>query len=63
MTISSDDIETHANAPKRVRTEEGTVEERSVDELIKADRYAREGTANTVPYGIRVARVRPGGAA
>lgn len=51
-----------ANAPKRTRTEEGTVEERTVDELIKADQYlAAKTEAQTVPWGIRTARVRPGG--
>lgn len=56
------DLLTLASAPKRVRTEEGTVEERSVDELIKADQYLKSQEAlDAVPWGIRVARTKPGG--
>jgi len=55
------DIAELASAPLRVRTAEGTVEERSVDELIKADRYlAGRQAADAVPWGIRVARGKPG---
>lgn len=55
------DITNLANSPKRTRTEEGTVEERSIDELIKADQYIKgNAAATTVPWGIRMARVKPG---
>lgn len=46
-------------SPKRTRTEEGTVEERSVDELIKADRYLNP-PIEAPPWGIRMARHQPG---
>lgn len=59
MTI---DVDALANAPKRTTTDEGTVEERSVDELVKADQYNQTATAAaSVPWGIRIARTRPGG--
>jgi hypothetical protein len=45
-------------SPKRTRTAEGTVEERTVDELIKADRYNNPGP-DAVPWGIRIARTKP----
>lgn len=47
-----------ALAPKRTRTAEGTVEERTVDELIKADRYLNPAP-DAVPWGIRIARTKP----
>lgn len=56
------DIIEMANAPTRTRTVEGTVEERSLTELIKADQYTQsKDNAGTVPWGIRLARTRPGG--
>ena len=62
MTISQSDIEDAAARPKRVQTEEGEAEERSVGELIQADRYgAARSSSDKVPWGLRVARVRPGG--
>lgn len=61
MTIEPEDIEDLAATPKRVRTDEGTVEERSVDELVKADRYAKQKAANAVPWGMRIAKIKPQG--
>lgn len=55
------DVVDHVNNPKRVRTEEGSVQERSVDELIKADRYDNAKKASSVPWGMRIARTQPGG--
>lgn len=55
------DIAAAAQAPKRSRTEEGSVEERSIDELIKADQYLKgQAVPDTVPWGIRMARIRYG---
>jgi hypothetical protein len=63
MTISQSDIEDAGKAPKRVTTDEGTVEERSVSELIKADQYAKANQAGDNPlHGLRVSRFKPGGA-
>lgn len=55
------DILELASSPKRTRTAEGTIEERSVDELIKADQYlAAQQAGGAVPWGIRLARGKPG---
>lgn len=62
MTISQSDIEDLAKSPKRVRTEEGAVEERSVDDLIKADQYGNLSSASDKPpWGIRFAKTKPRG--
>lgn len=54
------DIATLAKAPRRTRTVEGTVEERSVSDLIKADQYIASQTAvNAVPWGMRIAKTKP----
>jgi hypothetical protein len=58
--VVTTDLEASMFSPKRVRTEEGTVEERSVDELIKADRYLNSTPSETPPWGIRIARGRFG---
>lgn len=51
-----------ANAPARTRTVEGTVEERSIHELIKADQYqASKAASDLPPWGIKIARFKPGG--
>lgn len=52
------DIIGAANEPLRTRTREGFVEERSIDELIKANQYTSEAN-NLPPWGIRVARTKP----
>ena len=55
------DVEKSAQGPKKVRTSEGQVEERSVRELIEADRYSNSQRANRVPWGLRFARTQPSG--
>jgi len=50
-----------ATAPRRTRTVEGTVEERSVDDLIKASNYLKAQQVEAIPWGIRVARTKPPG--
>lgn len=58
--ITASDIATLAKAPKRTRTVEGTVEERSTSELIAADRYlASQQASDAVPWGIRAAKAKP----
>ena len=56
--ISTTEVTDAAKNPKRVTGDEGTVEERTVQELIDADRFACAKTATGVPYGMRVARIR-----
>lgn len=52
-----------ATAPQRVRTDEGTVEERPIDQLLMADVYNKLGSGQTQLakplWGIAVANVRP----
>ena len=52
-----------AAAPRKVVTVEGAVTERSVDELIKAERYTanQEAAENGSPWGIRKALAKPRG--
>jgi hypothetical protein len=61
MAIEPTDIEEQAKAPKRTRTDEGVVEERPISELIDADRYNKASQVTNVPWGLKIARVRPGG--
>lgn len=63
MTISSSDIEDAGKAPERVTTDEGTVEEKPIDELIKADQYSNSKSVGDSPlHGLRVSRFKPRGA-
>ena len=52
-----------ASSPVRTRTVEGTVEERSVNELVKADQYlaTKAAAANQPSWGIRLCLTRPSG--
>lgn len=60
--MSDIDIEEAAAAPKRERTDEGSVEERSIPDLIKAKQFVESETALVrPPWGIRLARTKPGG--
>lgn len=62
MAISTTNIEDSAKSPQRVRTDEGTIQEKGVQELIDADRYANAKTAvDAVPWGLRIARGKPAG--
>ena len=57
-----DIVDFATQAPKRAKTDEGEVEERSVNEVIAADRYAKTVNAgNFVPWGLRMARTKPPG--
>ena len=55
-------IERLAVSPRRVRTDEGTVEERPADDIIKLDQYTNPIPAAGPPWGIGLARFRPGSA-
>lgn len=52
-----------ATSPQRVRTDEGTVEERPIDQILQADQYNKLGSGVTMYakplWGIAVANVRP----
>lgn len=59
MTI---DLDEAANAPKRQRTAEGSVEERSIqDKILAKNNIAQDEALTAPPWGIRLARTRPGG--
>ena len=63
MAISDSDIETKAAEPERVTTDEGTIKERSVDELIKAQEHVAQKAATSNPlYGLHISRFKPSGA-
>lgn len=55
------DIETLARTPKRTRTDEGTVEERPIEDVIAAERYEASKAVSGPPYGVTFARIRPPG--
>tara|TARA_Y100000310_G_scaffold278675_1_gene297257 strand:- start:438 stop:632 length:195 start_codon:yes stop_codon:yes gene_type:complete len=64
MAISNDDIEDAGKGPKEVQTDEGTVKERPIDDLIKADQHSQNKQATSQPlHGLKVSRFKPGGAA
>lgn len=57
-------IEELAAAPKRTRTDEGYVEERSVEDLIKAANHVATANALQLPHrGMYISRTRPPGTA
>tara|TARA_R110000803_G_scaffold3285_6_gene11214 strand:- start:13986 stop:14186 length:201 start_codon:yes stop_codon:yes gene_type:complete len=57
-----DDITTAAARAQKIRTEEGTIEEKPVGEIIDADRYvASKSASGAVPWGLRFAISKPGG--
>jgi hypothetical protein len=61
MAIEDSDIEEQAKAPKKVTGDEGTVVERDIDELIKAQVRLNQASATGVPHGLRMSKMRPGG--
>jgi hypothetical protein len=63
MALEDSDFEDKANSPRKVTTDEGTVEERTVEELIKAERHTanRSSSQQVVPFGMSIARTKPGG--
>ena len=49
-TDLGDDIATSAQSPKRVRGDEGEVEQQPLSELIEADRYLKSDGAAAAPH-------------
>mgnify|MGYP001579814019 CR=1 FL=1 len=63
MAITQSEIEEQAKAPKRTMTDEGTVEERRIEDIIKADEYGKAQSVGDVPlHGLRVSQFKPAGA-
>lgn len=59
-TLTAEEIANLARAPRRTRTAEGTVEERSIADLIRADQHlAAKEAADAVPWGMRIAKTKP----
>lgn len=56
--LTPDEIEQRALGPKRITGDEGTVEERPIQELIDADRYKASREATSAPFGIRFGRMK-----
>jgi len=62
MTIDDADIQEQALAPKKTVTDEGSVEERNIDDVIKAKRYLDANQIGDSPlHGLRISRFKPGG--
>lgn len=63
LSVEDAQLQEIALGPQRTTTEEGTVEERPIKDLIDADKYLLQKQASdSPPWGIRMARVAPGGA-
>ncbi len=58
--ITNEDIVNAALGPKITKTEEGMVEEHSLKDLLAAQAAINNVSPEAVPWGIRMARVRPG---
>lgn len=58
-----DAIEQNAKGPKRVQVANQSVEQQSIDDLIKADEYLAAKQAAAKPhFGVRFAKIIPPGA-
>lgn len=58
MAIENSEIKELAEAPKKVVGEEGSVEERNIEEVIAAKRHIDQSSAGSAPYGIRISRMK-----
>lgn len=57
------DIDSAALGPRRMKTDEGFVEEHKLTDLIMADQYSSQKAAPSVPgYGMRISKMKPKGA-
>jgi hypothetical protein len=58
-----DEIRSAASSPARMSGDSGSVDQRSIDDLIKADRYLAQQKAAKRPLrGVKLLRVENGGA-
>lgn len=63
MAIGQEDIDDLLLAPKKTKTDEGEIEERSVKELTQAiDKSKANAVGDTPLHGLRVSKFKPGGA-
>jgi hypothetical protein len=62
MALTPEQIAELALAPKRTTTDEGTVEERDMKDVLAAnDALIRATAPDRVPWGMRIARTKPRG--
>lgn len=62
MALTQTQLEELALAPEKTVTDEGSVTERPLEELIKADAYLRNLAAPETPlHGLRISRCKPAG--
>jgi hydroxyethylthiazole kinase-like sugar kinase family protein len=62
MPLTQQEIDDLARAPERTTTNEGTVKERPVSEMIKANDYAAANQVGDNPlHGLRISKFMPGG--
>lgn len=59
MALDPAELQELALAPKRTTTDEGTVEERDMKDVIEG--LARSEAPDRAPWGIRLARTKPRG--
>lgn len=65
MPDLTSDITSAATSPRRVKTDAGEVESRTIEEMILADRYAKEQAAQAAKHpaaGVRITKLIPPGA-
>jgi len=62
MAIDPTVLQELALAPEETRTDEGTVRERRLKDLIEFDQYLGNTTATESPlHGLRISRCKPAG--
>lgn len=60
--ITDQEIQDRAKDPKSASTEDGSVTERSVDEMITAQKHASAQSIGSSPlHGLRISRCKPAG--
>ena len=61
MAISDNEVEDSAKRPKSISGDEGSITEKSVDELKKADAFVAQRNATAPPFGLRIGKAQPFG--
>lgn len=60
--LTNEEIIRAARRPLKMAGDEGSIQERSIDDLIKAETYVQsQDTINTPPHGMVISRLKPGG--
>ena len=61
--MTPEEIEALAKTPKRVDTDEGRIDERAIDDVVKGLSLAEAQKVTGPPFGLRIAKANPGNAA